>query len=145
MIQDEIPWGNLRDNLGKLNLIRPLNKIELKRTISLCGYQIFQICLSKCCFSFQDQKNILCKFLQCLSVCVCVCYVFVTEVTHPYISAKNKDTDTKLSGYDPWGLPLSSMMSRMTMSSMSPVRNPQCPPSTPMNKDLTPNFPDIIL
>ena len=29
---------------------------------------------------------------------------FVTNVTYPYNSAKNKDIDTKLSGYDPWGL-----------------------------------------
>ena len=50
---------------------------------------------------------------------------------YPYISAKNKDNDTKLSGYDPWGLSRSSMSSRMTLSSKSPVRNPQRPPSTP--------------
>ena len=45
--------------------------------------------------------------------------------TNPYISAKNKDNDTKLSGYDPWGLPSTSRMSWMTLSSMSPVGNPQ--------------------
>ena len=31
----------------------------------------------------------------------------------------------KLSGYDPWGLPSTSMMSRMILSSKSPLRNPQ--------------------
>ena len=40
--------------------------------------------------------------------------VFLKKKTNPYISAKNKDNDTKLSGYDPWGLPRSSMLSRMT-------------------------------
>ena len=61
---------------------------------------------------------------------VCVPHFF-TMITHPYISAKNKDNDTKLSGYDPWGLTRSSMSSRMTLSSKPPVRNPQRPPSTP--------------
>ena len=68
-----------------------------------------------------------------VSVCLCVCNVFVTMVTYPYISAKKKDIDTKLSGYVPWGLPSISMTSRMTLSSKSPVRNPQRPRSTPMN------------
>ena len=58
-------------------------------------------------------------------------------VTHPYISAQNKDNDTKLSGCDHQGLPRSSMMSRMTLSSMSPVRKPQHPPSTPILDPLT--------
>ena len=75
---------------------------------------------------------ILYKFLQCLFVCLSVCYVFVTMVTHPHISAKNKDNDTKLSGYDPWGVPSTSMTSGMTLSSKSPVRNPKRPPSTPI-------------
>ena len=70
---------------------------------------------------------ILYKFAKCLYVC---CHIFVTMVTHPYSSAKNKDIDTKLSGYDPWGLPSTSIRSRMTLSSKSPVRNPQRPPST---------------
>ena len=48
-----------------------------------------------------------------------------------YNSAKNKDNDTKLSEYDPWGLPRSSMLSRMTLSSKFPIRNPQRPLSTP--------------
>ena len=74
------------------------------------------------------------KFLQCLlSVCLCVCNVFFTMVTNPYILAKNKDNDTKLSGYDPWGLPRPSMLSRMTLSSKSPIRNPQRPQSTPIH------------
>ena len=66
------------------------------------------------------------------SVCLSICYVFVNMVTHPCISAKNKDNDRKLSGYDPWGLTRSSMSSRMTLSSKSCVRNPQRPPSTPL-------------
>ena len=33
----------------------------------------------------------------------------------PYISANNKDIDTKLSRYDPWGLPTKSRMSWMTL------------------------------
>ena len=44
-----------------------------------------------------------------------VCDVFVTMVTHLYILAKNKDNDTKLSEYDPWGLPTTSSMSWMTL------------------------------
>ena len=53
---------------------------------------------------------------------------FVTNVTYAYNSDKNKD-DTKFSWYDPWGVPSTSIMSRMTLSSKSPVRNPQRPPS----------------
>ena len=60
---------------------------------------------------------------------VCMSH-FVTNVTYAYISAKNKDNDMKLSEYDPWGLPSTSMTSTMTLSTKSPVRNPQCPPST---------------
>ena len=56
-----------------------------------------------------------------------------------YISAKNKDNDMKPSGYDPWGPPRSSMVSRMTLSSMSTVRNPQCSPSTPILYPLPPS------
>ena len=73
-------------------------------------------------------------------------------VTHPYISAKNKDIDTKLSGYDPWSLPSTSMTSRMTLSSNSPVRNPQRPPrkrppilDTLLIKISTRNFQGIFL
>ena len=66
----------------------------------------------------------------------CIPYISVTffekKTTNPYISAKNKDNDTKLSGYDPWGLPRSSMLSRMTLSSECPIRNPQHPKSTPL-------------
>ena len=61
-----------------------------------------------------------------------VCDVFFTKTTNIYISAKNKDNDTKPSGYDPWGPPNPFMVSRMILSSMSPVRNPQLPPSTPL-------------
>ena len=42
----------------------------------------------------------------------------------------NKDITTKLSGYLSWGQTRSSMTSRMTLSSRSPVRNHHCPPST---------------
>ena len=57
----------------------------------------------------------------------------------PYISANNKDIDTKLSGYVPWGLSSTSRSSWMTLSFMSPLRNPQhhqstsllCPPPIP--------------
>ena len=44
----------------------------------------------------------------------------------------NKDIDTKLSEYLPEGQTRSFMTSRMTLSSKSPVRNPQCPPSPPL-------------
>ena len=59
-----------------------------------------------------------------------VVMLFFTKTTNIYISAKNKDNDTKPSGYDPWGPPRSSMVSRITLSSLPPVRNPQRPPST---------------
>ena len=39
-------------------------------------------------------------------------YVGNIFLTNPYISANNNDNDTKLSGYDPWGLQRSSMLSR---------------------------------
>ena len=39
----------------------------------------------------------------------------------------NKDINTKLSGYFPWGKIRRSMTSGMTMSLKSSVRNPQCP------------------
>ena len=64
--------------------------------------------------------------------CLSLCHVFFTKTTNIYISAKNDDNDTKPSGYDPWGPPRSYMVSRTTLSSMSPVWNPQCPPSTPL-------------
>ena len=73
--------------------------------------------------------KILYEFVLCLSVC---CNVFVTMVTHPYISATNKDNDTKLSGYDPWGLPSTSKTSGMTLSFKSLIWNPQRPRSTPI-------------
>ena len=78
------------------------------------------------------------------SVCTSVCtWPFTFSVSHPY------NNDMKPSGYDPWGLPRSSMSSRITLSSMSPVRNPQRPPSTPLldppswetsNKDINIKF-----
>ena len=54
------------------------------------------------------------------------------DFSDSYISTKNKDNSTKHSGYDPWGLPSTSKMSWMTLSSISLIRNPQCPPSTPL-------------
>ena len=98
--------------------------------------------LNKMCTSRECLKviyvEIFIKFLHCLSVCV----PFFTMKTNPYISAKNKDNDTKPSGYDPWGLPRSSRLSKMTLSSKSHVRNPQRPPSTPL---LDPLIPDTLL
>ena len=44
----------------------------------------------------------------------------------------NKDINMKMSGYLPWGQTRSSMTSRVTLSFKSPVRNFQCPPSTPI-------------
>ena len=84
------------------------------------------------------------KFLQCMSVCLSdVCLLrFFTKTTNLYISAKNKDNDTKPSGYDPWGLSRSSMLSMMTLSSKSPDRNPQHPPSTPLLDP--PPLPDTL-
>ena len=72
------------------------------------------------------------------------------KLLQSYISAKNKDNDMKLSGYEPWGLPRSSMLPRMTLSSKSPIRNPQRPPSTPLLDTLlieisTRNFQGIFL
>ena len=65
--------------------------------------------------NFQDLIYI--KFLQCMSD-VCCMSRFFTKTTNLYISAKNKDNDTKPSGNDPWGFPRSSMV-----SSKCPVRN----------------------
>ena len=48
--------------------------------------------------------HIYIKFLQCMSDFWCLS-VFFNIITNPYISAKKKDNDTKLSGYHPWGLP----------------------------------------
>ena len=73
----------------------------------------------------------VCLFV-CLFVCLSVSYVFVTMVTQPYISAKNKDDDMNLSGYDPSHQMLPSKTSWITLSSMSLVRNPQRPPSNPL-------------
>ena len=77
-----------------------------------------------------------------LYVCMLsICHVFVTTVTYLYISAKNKEMYTKLSGYDPGGLQRTLETSMMILSSKSPVRNPQCPPSTPMkNKGFLTHF-----
>ena len=75
----------------------------------------------------------------CLLFVVCMSRFF-TMTTNPYISAKNKDNDTKHSGYDPWGLRRSSMLSSMILSSKSPVRNSQYPPSTPL-LDPPPSWP----
>ena len=60
----------------------------------------------------------------------------VSEVGHLlliiYNFTEHKDNNTKLSGYDPWGQTRSSLTSSVTLSSKSPVRNPQRPPCTTM-------------
>ena len=66
------------------------------------------------------------------------------------IKTSNKDINTKFSGYLSWGKRISFMTSGMTRLSMSPVRNPQCPPSTPLLDTLpieisTRNFQGIFL
>ena len=63
-------------------------------------------------------------------------------VTHPYISAEKKDNDTKLSAYDPFNIPSTSITSMMTLSKKYPVRNHQHPPSIPIldNSFLTPFY-----
>ena len=48
----------------------------------------------------------------------------------------------KFSGYLLWGKKTSFMMSGMTLSSISPIRNTQHPPSTPL---LDPPLPDTLL
>ena len=50
----------------------------------------------------------------------------------PSWHTSNCDINTKFSGYLPWGKRTSEMTSGMTLSSMSQVRNPQHPPSTPL-------------
>ena len=40
--------------------------------------------------------------------------VCTPDFSNAYISAKNEDNATKLSGYDPWGLQGTSIMSWMT-------------------------------
>ena len=61
----------------------------------------------------------------------CLYPVCTPEFSNAYISADNEDNTSKLPGYDPWDLQTTSIMSRMTLSSKSPIRQPQCPPSTP--------------
>ena len=56
----------------------------------------------------------------------------------PIWHTSNWDINIKFSGYLPWGKRTSFMTSGITLSSMSLVRNHQCPPSTPF---LTP-LPD---
>ena len=51
----------------------------------------------------------------------------------------NKDINMKLSGYFPWGLTRSSMMTRMTLTFKSPFRNHHHPPSTPIKERCTSN------
>ena len=53
-------------------------------------------------------------------------------LTPPTWHTSNWDISTKFSWYLPRGKKTSFVMSGMIMSSMSPVRNPQCPPSTPL-------------
>ena len=58
------------------------------------------------------------------------CRKLECEITEGKVSVTLKNT--KFSGYLSWGKKTSFMMSGMAMSSMSLVRNPQCPPSTPL-------------
>ena len=53
-------------------------------------------------------------------------------LTPPSWHTSNKDINTKFSGYLPRGKKTSFMMSGMTKSAMSLVRNPQHPPCTPL-------------
>ena len=69
---------------------------------------------------------------------------------HPYISNMNKDNDTKPSGYDQCGLPMSSVMSWITLS-LSPcpwsgsLNVLQVPPSWhTSNKDINTKFPGYL-
>ena len=52
-------------------------------------------------------------------------------LTPPSWHTSNKDINTKFSGYLSWARIWSPMTSRMTMSSMSLIRTPQCPPTPP--------------
>ena len=53
-------------------------------------------------------------------------------LTPPSWHTSNWDINMKFSGYLPCGKKTSFMTSGMTISPMSPVRNRQCPPSTPL-------------
>ena len=53
-------------------------------------------------------------------------------LTPPSWHTSDWDINTKFSGYVPWGEKTSFMTSWMTLSSMSPIRNPQRPLSTPL-------------
>ena len=64
--------------------------------------------------------------------CSSVCHVFVTMVTHPYISAKNIDNDTKLSGYDPWCLPSTSITPKPNPTSSTLICHDLSWPSHPI-------------
>ena len=72
----------------------------------------------------------------------------------PSWHTSNWDINTKFSGFLPRGKKTSFMTSGMTRSSMSPVRNPQHPPSTPLiepppswhtsNKDINTKFSGFL-
>ena len=47
---------------------------------------------------------------------------FFTKTTNLYISAKNKDYDTKPSGYDPWGPQRSSMVSIISVDGRRKIK-----------------------
>ena len=107
-------------------------------------------------WSHNRDKNpltIIYKFCKCFCAVWCMSH-FVQHLTFAYISAKNKDNDTKLSECDPWGLPCTSRKSWMIISSMSLIRNLQClqvPPflTTPLLDTLpikisTQKFQDIF-
>ena len=117
---DPITWEEgAAQGSFRISLIPPLSQ---ERSFCLLSYIYikFLLCMSDVCMCV------------CLYACMSVCHVFFIMTSNPYISAKNQDNDTKPSGYDPLGLRRSSTRSRMTLSSKCPVRNPQCPPSTPL-------------
>ena len=62
--------------------------------------------------------------------------IFVTMVTHPYISAKNQGNDTKLSRYDPLGLPSTSITPKLNPTSPTFLCHDLSWPSHPIKSNL---------
>ena len=87
--------------------------------------------------NWPNEKIIFLSNVHVLAHCVmCVCLSWFCHRVN--ISAKENTKMRKFSGYDPWGLLMSSKTScpwmTLTLSSMSPVRHPQCCPSkTPLD------------